>query len=586
MLFAICALLPLVGFAMLAVGHVSSQLNADVRTSLHNAAKTAGMGISARLSQASGDLALAAELINSSRVEGAWSDRGVFERRVSDHIDGVWLCEGGRVEAIFGTCPAPEMRYTEAEREHLGKGRALAQLVGSGHDLLMTVALDPASGTDARVALQVRRDWLFDASVLCGPRCELAVCDARGNVVFDTFPSPDDADLLSIALHSPDSSGTIEWKVGGDEHVARYWRAFLAPQYGADLTIVQSRSVADAYAVRDTFLYWFVLMALGTLLVVVLISLVQIRRTLDPILQLREATAELGAGRLDVRVSIDTEDEFSLLGLAFNEMATSLQESIRRRELTEQKLVDSRDEALAAARAKAEFVTNVSHEFRTPMTEILSAVEILDQLGDKDREARREFVDIALHGAQSLSRLIDDVLELGRGASAERSSVDVEASVREVVEALPEAERARVHCAFGGDLPPIRGEHARVVDVWSRLLDNAIKFSDADSAIEVRTAAKAGDVVVEIRDHGCGIALEDLQTIFQPFVQVGRDQMIDKAGGTGLGLALVQDTVQQHGGRVHVASKVGVGTTFRVRLPVQARAHAGRDTTTTFVAVD
>ncbi|MFK7739868.1 MAG: sensor histidine kinase [Planctomycetota bacterium] len=576
LLFAGCALLPLVAFATLAVNRVSTQLHEDVRNSLHNAAKTAGMGISARLSQAAGDLALAVELINSSRVEGLFSDRTRFQRQVQDHADGVWLYEGNRTERLAGEGAAPDVTFTPKQQAHLNSGRTLVQVFGPAREIVMTVELDPEDTTDDRISLLIRPAWVFDPQVLRGANCEFAVCDSHGNVLYDTFPDLSEGDVLRAGFQRDPTAGSIEWVVGGEDHVARYWRAFLEPQYSIDFLVVQSRSQVEAYDVQATFLRWFLLTAAATLLVVILISLVQLRRTLDPILTLRDATDAVGSGNLDQRVSIESDDEFGELGNAFNKMTESLQLNIAERERTEVKLVESRDEALAAARAKAEFVTNVSHEFRTPMAEILSAVEIMDGLGDADgdAEARDEFQGIALHGAKRLSQLLDDVLELGRAPPTAFAAVDLAENIWLAIGTLPEDWRARVRCELV-DLPPVRGDASSMSEVWRRLLDNACKFSAEDSMVDVRARLKDDQVVVEIADHGAGIAIGDLQRVFDPFVQVGRDQMTNKANGTGLGLTLAKSAVEMHGGQLHLSSKLGVGTTFRVRFPVWGGADAG-----------
>jgi signal transduction histidine kinase len=118
-----------------------------------------------------------------------------------------------------------------------------------------------------------------------------------------------------------------------------------------------------------------------------------------------------------------------------------------------------------------------------------------------------------------------------------------------------------------------------LTDVWGRLLDNAAKFSEAGQPIELRGHRRGNDVVVEVADRGVGVSRVDLARIFEPFCQVGRDQLTDKAHGTGLGLSLAKKTVERHGGRIEVESELGNGATFRVVVPAMIAASTSRPAT-------
>ena len=566
LMFALCALLPLIVFATLSVTRVSEQMNADLRATLHNAAKTSGMGLAARLGQVAGDLRLTADLVKSWRVEGMWSDGEALMGQVRDHCEAVWLFDGDRVETLVGERPAPTLELTEAERAHVARGLPLAHVADGGARLMMVLELDADDEYRTRVVAHVRPQWFWDPQELRGVNCQFAACDRLGRVLFHTFRELPQSQILAAGVTRQASSGSLEWVVDGQPHLARYWHAFLQPQYGIDLWVVQSRSQAEAFAVGNAFVRWFWLTAACTLLCVVLAGLVQMRRTLDPIVSLRDATQRLGRGDLDVRVWIDSNDEFGELGGAFNDMAGRLQENIAKREQ-----VASRDAALAAVKAKAEFVTNVSHEFRTPMAEILGATEILTQIGDDDDgSVREEFSGIALHGAKRLAQLLDDVLELGKDSDRTRTSVDVQRSVESAIESMPDEVRARITSRFDGDLPTVIGDSGSLTETWCRLLDNAGKFSAANKPIEVDVTREGSRIEVRVTDHGVGIAAEDLERVFEPFSQVGRDQLIDKAHGTGLGLTLAKAAIELHGGTIAVTSEPGSGSTFRVSLPIES----------------
>ncbi len=565
-LFTGCALLPLVAFAWLAVSRATNQMGAELQASLHNGAKTAGMGIAARLSQVAGDLSLAREFMQR------WGQAGhggamTLQQHVGVRCAAVWAVDQGKVLELSGSVPSALAPLEPRELRHLAAGRPVVRSVGEPAQLFMIAAVDPADAAAAQVVAHIRPEWFWDPDELRMAGCEFGAFDSHWRPLFLTFRSAPDTTPLAAAAAQQKSSGTVDWFADGQPGVARYWHAFLRPQYHFDLFVVQSRDQREARAVADGFAWWFLLTASCTLLLVLFVSLVQMRRTLGPIVSLRDATREVAAGELGARVSIKSDDEFGELGAAFNHMTAQLQENIRRREQTERELVASRDAALAAAHAKATFVTNVSHELRTPMTELLSATEILCSVSDIGPEEREEFAAIALQGAQRLARLVDDVLELGSAGFLAMEPLDLKESIEAAIAKMPKAVRKRVKLQLESAPAGIIGNAQRLVDTWRRLLDNAAKFSAPNSPIEVRVRRTGNELMIEIADQGVGISRPDLAKLFEPFCQVGRDQMLDKARGTGLGLSLAKNAIDLHAGRIEVDSELGSGTTFRVFLP-------------------
>lgn len=585
LLFTLCALLPLVVFATLSVTTVSEQVRQDTRESLRNAAKSAGMAIAGRLDQIANGISLAGDLVQHWRSDGAWFGGDAFKAKVAMHCRAMWLVDGDHVEVLSGDLEYVAVAMTGDERAHLAAGKPLLQTVGDPAELMMSLDIDMKDGEDIRVVALINADWLWDPAELRGSNCEFAASDVRGTMLCRTFHDDPAASVVATKVINEGlsgktaASGSLDWTLAGEPHVGRYWQAFLKPQYAMDMWMIQLRPRADAFAVDREFGRFFWLTAFGTLLVVVLASLTQIRRTLDPIVSLQRATGSIGRGDLDIRVAIDSPDEFGDLGSAFNDMAERLQENIAQREQTEVELVASRDAALLAMQAKAEFVTNVSHEFRTPMTEILGATEILTQVesgAGEDAAIWEEFSGIALHGAQRLAKLLDDVLELGDVESGGLVAVNVEASIRSAVARLEPDLRGRVRLEVDEELPAVAADDHRVAEVWVRLLENAGKFSAATTPVCVRGRLVDGHVCVEVVDRGVGIAPEDLERVFDPFSQVGQNQLVNKASGTGLGLTLARSAIETFGGSVTVRSKLGEGSVFRVTLP-EAVVAADRD---------
>lgn len=229
------------------------------------------------------------------------------------------------------------------------------------------------------------------------------------------------------------------------------------------------------------------------------------------------------------------------------------------------------EERMAVAEMRARFVTQASHEFRTPLAIILSASESIERYGDRlapeQRDQKAKRIRDAVH---HMTSLLDDVLALGRaeakGGIHTRQPTDLKALCQAVLAEIQEGARAthqlRLHCAqaevvHAVDPPLMRG-------VVSNLLSNAVKYSPAGGPVELSLERRDGAVVLRVRDHGCGIAPEDRDHVFESF---WRGSNVSALPGSGLGLAIVQRSVAAHDGTIHIESAVGVGTTVEILLP-------------------
>lgn len=226
---------------------------------------------------------------------------------------------------------------------------------------------------------------------------------------------------------------------------------------------------------------------------------------------------------------------------------------------------------------RRDFVANVSHELKTPITSIKGFVETLlhEQLEDKDNSLR--FLGIILRQVNRLDAIIGDLLMLSRlERGSEEQTIQLQReSVQEVLRAAVEMcaqKAADKHMRLDLDCPAdLQAEiNAPLLEqAVTNLIDNAIKYSEAGAAIHV-AAARAGDqVVVRVQDQGCGIEAVHLPRLFERFYRVDRARSRE-LGGTGLGLAIVKHIVAAHRGTVAVESTVGRGSTFFLRLPVGA----------------
>ena len=223
---------------------------------------------------------------------------------------------------------------------------------------------------------------------------------------------------------------------------------------------------------------------------------------------------------------------------------------------------------------RRDFVANVSHELKTPITAIKGFVEtLLDGAIDNPEDSRR-FLGIITKQAERLNAIIDDLLALSRiEQEGERSEVPLRQGP--LAEVLKGAQQA---CAIGASSKGVHIEVSCEEALTARinaplleqavinLIDNAVKYSEAERAIEVAAAREGSEIVVRVRDHGCGIAAEHLPRLFERFYRVDKARS-RKQGGTGLGLAIVKHIAAAHGGQVTVTSVPGEGSTFTIQLP-------------------
>jgi signal transduction histidine kinase len=227
------------------------------------------------------------------------------------------------------------------------------------------------------------------------------------------------------------------------------------------------------------------------------------------------------------------------------------------------------------ARLRDEFVAVVSHELRTPLTSILGYVEMI---GDDEEgtlsEDQRSYFEVVRRNAERLLYLVSDLLLVAESDDGtlrlDLADVDLGAIAEQCVEAA-QAAAARKDVVLVGSADAVRlqGDPLRLAQLLDNLISNAIKFTPSGGRISVRVAERDGEAVVEVEDSGVGIAAADSQRIFERFYRA-RGAVKDPVSGAGLGLAITKAIAEAHGGSIGVNSQVGVGTTFRVRLPLPA----------------
>ncbi len=286
---------------------------------------------------------------------------------------------------------------------------------------------------------------------------------------------------------------------------------------------------------------------------VIVASIVVAAGVTKPIVALTEAIGSIGSDQLDRRLGWkDRTDEVGRLAAAFDALLARLEEAFAR---------------------ERQFISDASHELKTPLTVIHSNAQLLDRWGDRDPVVRSESLKAIIEESAGLARIVNGMLTLAKAESGDgipREPVGVAAIARESLRiAAHRAEDKGLAVTYAGpedDGPVVAGDPNLLRQLITNLIDNAIKFTERGS-IAVSVGATAASAVVEVADTGVGIEDEALAHVFDRFYRTDKSRS-RAVEGTGLGLAIVRSIARVHDGSVSAFRRSGGGTVFRVLLPL------------------
>ncbi len=225
-------------------------------------------------------------------------------------------------------------------------------------------------------------------------------------------------------------------------------------------------------------------------------------------------------------------------------------------------------------RIRTDFVANVTHEIRTPLTAVIGYLETLQTGALENTEDARRFIDIILKQAQRLNRLVEDLMTISKIELEEINFrfedvilQDVIGSVLPLMEAKAEVKKIRIENQVQAQIPRVRGDRDRLCQVFVNLLDNALKFTPEGGRVTIDAEEKADGIVVSISDTGMGIPREEIQRLGERFYRVDKTRSRE-LGGTGLGLSIVKHLMLAHGGKMEIESQLGQGTKVILFFPI------------------
>lgn len=270
-----------------------------------------------------------------------------------------------------------------------------------------------------------------------------------------------------------------------------------------------------------------------------------------PLRKITEAATQYASGNLDYEIPVTTEDEMGYLSASLNYMSSQLR--------------DMED-------YQKKFVANVSHDFRSPLTSIKGYIEAMCD-GTIPSELHEKYLKIILFETERLTDLTQDLLTLNefdtKNLLLNKEKFDIHEIIKNVAasfEGTCTQKKISIELLFATKHLVVYADKRKIQQVLYNLLDNAIKFSDAESSITIETTERGDKIYTSVKDNGIGIPRSALTKIWERFYKTDLSRGKDKKG-TGLGLAIVKEAIQAHGENINVISTDGVGTEFIFSLP-------------------
>ncbi|MBU0461978.1 MAG: sensor histidine kinase [Nanoarchaeota archaeon] len=372
--------------------------------------------------------------------------------------------------------------------------------------------------------------------------------------------------------------------------------------------IIAEMHESEALAPINRLRYFLLNMGIVLLLISVMLGFFLAERIASPINKIRNAAIKVGKGEFEARARVKTHDEVEELADDFNNMITELnkyhQKNTKRTKWLESevsektKKMDVQIEDMKSARLatlnmmedldvayktlqeesilKDELFNITSHELKSPLVPILGYLDLLmhGKVPGHLTAEQKEAMEVISRNASRLSDLIEDVLDIARLQSKRMKFNFTQESLSAILKEVEQrfrktAEDRKIHFLVdvSPKLPKMNIDKSRMVQVFSNILSNAVKFTER-GAISVHAKVEGNHVIVDIADTGIGVSKKDIPHIFDKFYQA-ESSLTRKHGGSGLGLAIVRGILEEHGGTVSAMSEQGKGSVFTVKLPIK-----------------
>ena len=378
-------------------------------------------------------------------------------------------------------------------------------------------------------------------------KMELMAVNVKGRVVLTSSGFSPSADT-ALPDYENLISGRDGYWVGRAENHEKIMAVCMdissfSTEYSA-IRVVSSLEEVDSTVTTITIAATIICAAI--LLLLIITGIYFVGSIIRPISQLSTAAGKFAKGDFSFRIRYNGNDEIGDLCTAITHMA---------------------DELANTEEMKNEFISSVSHELRTPLTAIKGWAETI--YTENDPETIRKGMNVIISETGRLSQMVEELLDFSRMQSGhftlQKDTMDVLAELGDAVLIyMDKAARDQIHITYDEPemLPFVYGDKNRIRQVFINVIDNAIKYSDPGGLVHIEATERQGNIVVSVSDTGCGIKASDLPKIKQKFYKPNHTRR-----GSGIGLAVADEIIAAHGGRLDITSEEGIGTTVTITLP-------------------
>lgn len=384
---------------------------------------------------------------------------------------------------------------------------------------------------------------------------EIWIVNTRGSVILNTA-QPLSTDLVTIPDFDVTDFGSRYYQIGdfyqqfSSEHLSVFSPITVNYKVRGYVMIHKSTSNLITYANQLTTISYETLILLFATAFIVLFLFTYM--VYIPIRKITKAAKEYASGNFDTKIEVRSNDEIGYLAASLNYMANELH---------------------TLEEDQRKFVSNVSHDFRSPLTSIKGYAEAMMD-GTIPPEMQEKYLNIIVFETERLNKLTKSLLELNKfgshGCILDITDFDINYTIRMTVltfEGICKEKHISFNLIMTGEKLFVSADMSKIQQVVYNLIDNAIKFSRQDSFITVETTEKNDKIFVSIKDTGIGIPKDSIGKIWERFYKTDVSRGKDKKG-TGLGLSIVKEIIQAHGENITCISTEGVGTEFIFSLPL------------------
>lgn len=319
-----------------------------------------------------------------------------------------------------------------------------------------------------------------------------------------------------------------------------------------------TKDYSELYAYNSRFKNIINIFAGIIFVIVFIVSIIISKQIAKPIIELTKNSEEVSKGNYDININTNSNDEIGELSKRFKIMIDRIKDQINI-------IKKERDNLKEAQKQNKTFFDNVTHELKTPLTTILGYAQLIKENEFTDKEFFDKGTSYIIDESKRLNNMVVEILELSTATSKDMSYNFEQVNLSNIINSTCEEmniKSRKYNININANITDnlfLNGDGSKLKEVFVNLIDNSIKYGNVNSIIEVNAKREENDIYISIRDCGEGIAEEHINNLFEPFYRISKKKSREK-GSAGLGLSIVKNIVENHGGSININSEVGTGT--------------------------